>query len=267
MYRKHKSSYEVFMRKRQAENPSPTITKFFKPANNCELSAKRKVAISMCCSSHATPFNFYEDRWNKWATGISFSAHELKNEINLLQHEIEEKMYETLKGASGISAMDGWKNSVTGEKHVCFLLFKVAASSSPIYLKSIVEPNQSSISYASLIKEVCQELEERGIDVIGVVADNAPALQRAIESASAELDPLCEIRCGAHVCNLIIKKSFKKCPPLVKANEILIDSISKGIVSRYCETRWNSRFDRLKELLMKDIGLKEKIPAKLQLIY
>ena len=53
----------------------------------------------------------------------------------------------------------------------------------------------------------------------------------------------------------MIKKLLLEVTPLKKANEVLVRHISDGNVKRYCETRWNSRIERMNDLVKKLSGI------------
>ena len=84
--------------------------------------------------------------------------------------------------------------------------------------------------------------------VVGLLADNARACQSAISTIQDANNEVCGIRCGAHTVNLIIKKTLETFSPIAAANEVLEKFIKNGEISRYCDTRWNSRIEKMIEL-------------------
>ena len=60
-----------------------------------------------------------------------------------------------------------------------------------------------------------------------------------------------QLRCGAHLSNLVAKKILKE--SCQNALGIVKKYVELGKIKRYVETRWNSVYDKLNELLMKNL--------------
>ena len=85
--------------------------------------------------------------------------------------------------------------------------------------------------------------------IIAVVADNARGIQLAINKFCVEF-AVDGVRCAAHIFNLIGEDVYKK-TPLKQALFDVERAIERGEVKRYCQTRWNSKYDAMNEALNK----------------
>ena len=113
----------------------------------------------------------------------------------------------------------------------------------PIFLHSFVVESATAAAIAQCINVV-----HYSITAVAVISDNAPAMLAATNQIFTQHATVLPLRCAAHVMNLIIKDFFKSVEFVKNCLDILEEYISRKIVNRYCETRWNSVFDRLKDL-------------------
>ena len=166
-----------------------------------------------------------------------------------LSEEIKESAFESLNNQWATIVLDGWKNPVTGNHHLSFLMFQVGKENNrPIFLKSIVMSTVSANDIQGQIQVIIDDLKKNKITPIACVSDNAPSMIRAVEDIFSKNPSVLPVRCSAHVLNLVIKDLLKKVDFLKNAFAVLLDYISKKLVRRYCETRWNSIFDRFVDL-------------------
>ena len=70
--------------------------------------------------------------------------------------------------------LDGWKNIVTKENHLSFLIFFLNQPQNPIYLKNFMIENQSAKVISERMVEIINFLKESNIKPIAIVMDNAP---------------------------------------------------------------------------------------------
>ena len=78
-------------------------------------------------------------------------------------------------------------------------------------------------------------------------APKKPRYEEAFVKLAEEYPSICPLRCGAHVMNLVIKNIIKSA--CADGLGIVEKFVSEGKVKRYVETRWNSFFDKLGEIL------------------
>ena len=266
---KHADAWQIFQGKRKSDSSEKTsqITKYFKSESKSTLPTLKRIAIATCCSRHVLPFTFFEDPYIKWATGISGSHNSIRENVESIAKEIKDFTNEKLSGNDVIIAYDGWKNTVSAQKHLSFILHEVSGYKKPIYWKSFVMDGQSSDDIQEKIFIVINELKELKIRVVGIISDNAPACQAANRAINSRYAIIIALKCGAHTVNLIIKKGFEKVPQLISALKLVKKYVEDGLIKRYVDPRWYSRIQRMQELviiLKKDENPKVQEIARLE---
>ena len=106
------------------ENHEPNqqgILSFFGKKNE-DLSQREKYALAICIGQHPLPFSFFEDPVMQWAFGFKVSAKTVKNDVKKLYEKVLVGVKEYISGKKGTLAIDGWKNPVTKEKHLCIVV-------------------------------------------------------------------------------------------------------------------------------------------------
>ena len=249
--RKHSDAWKIFQGKRKVDNAEKpqNITKYFKYESKVDIPTAKRLAISVCCSKHVIPFTFFEDPYIRWATGVSSTKNTIKENIISLENEIKERALKRLEKNSVVVAYDGWKNTVSKQKHLTFLLHEVSGYKKPIYWRSFVMDGQSSDDIEEKIHIVINGMKDHNIRVVGIISDNAPACQSANRAICNRYKIIVLLKCGGHTTNLIMKKAFVTLPQLISAMKLLKKYIDEELVKRYVDTRWFSRIQRIIELI------------------
>ena len=232
------------------ENHEPNqqgILSFFGKKNE-DLSQREKYALAICIGQHPLPFSFFEDPVMQWAFGFKLSAKTVKNDVKKLYEKVLVGVKEYISGKKGTLAIDGWKNPVTKEKHLCIVVQPISSERKTFFISSTVIRGtiDSDVIYHFLIESIT-ELQAMDFTTVAVVGDNAPSQQAAFVKLAEEYPSICPLRCGAHVMNLVIKNIIKSA--CADGLGIVEKFVSEGKVKRYVETRWNSLFDKLGEIL------------------
>ena len=182
----------------------------------------------------------------------------MRNGIIEIFNEFQCSFKAKIKNRKGCLAMDGWTNPSTGEKHICILLQPLAPKTEIFFVKStVVNGTLTADALYDFLKLTIESLEEHEFTVIGIVGDNARAQQSAINKLSLAYPHIAQLRCAAHLMNLIFKKILKEA--CKDALTIVQNYVSVGKIKRYVETRWNSVYDRLQELEKREIVAGEEL--------
>ena len=87
---------------------------------------------------------------------------------------------------------------------------------------------QTAVNISMELQENKNELSLHEINTIAVTADNVAALQLAITDLVNRNPPfVAGLRCGAHVFNLVIRKSVQRFVPLQNAYTIPLNRLEK----------------------------------------
>ena len=132
----------------------------------------------------------------------------MRGNVIKLYEEAVTKLKEDLAGSKVVIAFDGWKNTVTADKHSTFVIFKIDQKRTPIFWTSFLNGGQGKIFLKQQCQVVISSLRIFGAVPIGIIADNCRAGQTALNEISEEDEGIGGFRCGAHLWNLVIKHSF-----------------------------------------------------------
>ena len=113
-----------------------------------------------------------------------------------IKDKIKELVTGELNGKSILFAFDGWKNTVTKDKHVCIFAFELR----PIFIKSSVVPDQNSGTLFNLLLQALDEVDKCNGYVLDIIADNAP-------TCHAKIDTVMETKQGVCACLLYTSPS------------------------------------------------------------
>jgi hypothetical protein len=163
--------------------------------------------------------------------------------------KIKSSLMNERRGEWASIVLDGWKNPVTQHKHLTILLFFSNECCKPVFLRSFLLPDSTAQSISNCVVEVLADLDSFDIKVISAVTDNARCMVAAMELVFQLRPNVLPLRCAAHVINLIIKDALKSVEFIKGSFRELLNHIQSGVVKRYCETRWNSVFDRFVDLV------------------
>jgi hypothetical protein len=216
----------------------PGIGALFKPSYSAELSPKEQMAIAVCLGKHSLPFSFFDDPTMQWGFGFRLCGNTVKNAVVDLHSRLQRDVGKSLTGKKGTIALDGWTNPVTKEKHICVVAQPITADRKIFFTCSTVM--QGSLDTEALhhfLVNIITDLQVIGFTTVGIVGDNARAQQAAMGRLAAEYPSICQIRCGSHTMNLVMKYIIKEvCGSAVA---IVDRCVKMGVVKRYVETRWN----------------------------
>ena len=198
-----------------------------------ELSPKTCCILTLACSRHVLPLQFFKDLVVSNGFNLPvISRREVREKVFSLSEEIKESAFESLNNQWATIVLDGWKNPVTGNHHLSFLMFQVGKENNrPIFLKSIVMSTISANDIQGQIQVIIDDLKKNNITPIACVSDNAPSMIRAVEDIFSRNPSVLPVRCSAHVLNLVIKDLLKKVDFLKNAFAILLDYISKNYLA------------------------------------
>lgn len=209
----------------------------------------KKCILTLACSRHILPLQFFEDPVVSQGFGLPYiSRQDVRSELRQMAVDIKSDLMEAHRGKWATLALDGWKNPVTQHKHLTVLLFFCNEPSQPVFLRSFLLEDNRAASISIRLLEVLTDLDAYGITVVSVVTDNARCMLAATELVFQQRPTVLPLRCAAHVMNLIIKDAIRNVEFLKASFEILLDYIKRNIIKRYCETRWNSVYDRFVDL-------------------
>ena len=156
---------------------------------------------------------------NQWATGVEISLDVVRKEIEELLNELKDHMENQLEGQKVVLAIDRWTNSVTKDKHLCFVILPIEESTQPVFYESFILLCQSTINIQWELSRIHSALTENQINVVAIIADNAKACQSAIFNFTAQTNNrIVEIRCADHVLILTVRKASENFLPLKKSN-------------------------------------------------
>lgn len=209
----------------------------------------KKCISTLICSKHILPLNFFEDPVISRGFGLPYiNSENVRKEIKRSAIEMKKNLMEENIGEWATIAIDGWKNPVTQHKHLNIILFFLSKNTLPIFLRSFVIESNTANIISEKVLEVLNDLDKYKIVVVGCIADNAKCMIAAMELIFEKRPTVMPLRCASHVINLIIKDSLHSVKFLAKSLECLTEFINRKEIKRYCPTRWNSVFDRFKDL-------------------
>lgn len=223
---------------------------------NKDSSKKRRVEpdiktciITLCCAKHVHPLNYFEDKVVTKGFGLPYiDGDQVKMEIKMTAARMKRTFFEEKFGQWASIALDGWKNPVTQQKHLNIILFFLDNPTKPVFLRSfVIESNHANVISNKVIN-VLEELDKFEIVVVGGVTDNAPCMISAMDIVFEKRPTVMPLRCSSHILNLVIKDSLASVKFLAKSLDILNSYIQQNKIKRYCITRWNSIYDRFKDL-------------------
>ena len=122
------------------ENHEPNqqgILSFFGKKNE-DLSQREKYALAICIGQHPLPFSFFEDPVMQWAFGLKLSAKTVTNDVKKLYEKVLVGVKDYISGKKGTLAIDGWKNPVTKEKHLCIVVQPISSERKTFFISSTV---------------------------------------------------------------------------------------------------------------------------------
>ena len=235
------------------ENLEPNqqgILSFFGKKNE-DLSQRAKYALAICIGQHPLPFSFFEDPVMQWAFGFKLSAKTGKNDVKKLYEKVLVGVKEYISGKKGTLAIDGWKNPVTKEKHLCIVVQPISSERKTFFISSTVIRGtiDSDVIYHFLIESIT-ELQAMDFTTVAVVGDNAPSQQAAFVKLAEEYPSICPLRCGAHVMNLVIKNMKKYEKYLVNCITEILNAIENASEISEKTSDWLRSFsiDRLTDI-------------------
>ncbi len=211
------------------------------------MPLKDKMAIAVCMGSRPLPISFFDDTTIQWAFGFQIFAKTVKDEVISLYCRIQEQVKVELSNKKGTLAIDGWTNPVTKQKHICVVAQPILMEHKIYFVSSTVMQDElDADALMHFLIDHITELQSYGFTTIGIVGDNARAQQAAISRISDEFPSICQIPCGVHTMNLVLKSIITQA--CRSAVQIVEKSVNKRIIKRYVETRWNSIYDKVVEL-------------------
>ena len=116
----------------------------------------------------------------QWAFGFKLSAKTVKNDVKKLYEKVLVGVKEYISGKKGTLAIDGWKNPVTKEKHLCIVVQPISSERKTFFISSTVIRGtiDSDVIYHFLTESIT-ELQAMDFTTVAVVGDNAPSQQAA----------------------------------------------------------------------------------------
>jgi hypothetical protein len=217
-----------------------------------EKSNITKCVLILCRSRHILPLQFYEDPIICDGFNINaISRKVVRSEIQNISNNLRTIIFESKRGQWATLVLDGWKNTVTGDKHISLLLFFCDEPNKPVFVKSYTIQTCTAENIKDLVINTLTFLALYEIVVIATVTDNAPNMISAMKIVSDIQPTILPLRCSSHVLNIILKDFINDIPFLKSAFNVLNFHVELGIVSRYVVTRWNSVFDKMCELVVK----------------
>lgn len=167
-------------------------------------------AIAACCSSHVLPFDIVEDKVFQWAYSCSIKNRQrIASRISEIATDWRTKIQELIKNKFITVMLDGWKNTINGKHHLCYMLWN---GEKLYYWSSVTLNRQTTEAILESLRPTIEKLTQHGAKVIGLVADNAKNVQSAIRAASVSNGniKILTVSCVAHLLNLIEGDIFTK---------------------------------------------------------
>ena len=230
-----------------SSSSQPIITAF--DTRSTKYSSIRKCVITLATSRHVLPLNFFEDP--AVSTGFDvpvISTQQVHCQLREIAEELRLEVLENHRGLWASLALDGWTNTATSQKHLSFIMFLSSKPTVPFFVRSFVIPDNTAATITDCTQQVILMLSDYDITVTSMITDNARRMTAAAEKVFADHPTVLPLPCAAHILNLVIKDAFRDVEFIKNGLEILNDYINKKIVRRYCITRWNSVYDRLKDV-------------------
>ena len=102
------------------------------------------------------------------------------------------------------------------------------------------------------MESVVNEIQKFGGIGNSLFADNARNVQLALKSISKEKKGILQVRCIAHIINLMQGDVFRSVVVAKQSLKDVEEYIEDGKIGSYVVTRWNSRFVAIQYALAKD---------------
>ena len=237
------------------EKQENKIETYFGPQSTNDLPAlpvKDRQAIAACCCSHVLPFSVVEDKYFQWAYPCSVKQGDtIATRISELATEWRKKIQLKLKGKLLSIALDGWTDSISGNHHICILLW---TGEDLFYWESKVMTSKNSESIYNELSAVSNDIISCGGKIVAAVADNARNMQSALKMLNNEHNQIIPVPCCAHLLSLMMSDALKKTSIGQLAMSMIDKFVHTGDLQRYSATRWTSRFDAMKKALEKSLG-------------
>ena len=119
--------------------------------------------------------------------------------------------------------LDGWKNPVNGQSHMCYIL---SDRNRLFYLKSVVVTDKTALNLFAILREIVHEVTDAGGSINGAVGDNAANIQLSLKMLNQENPRILTGRCVAHILNLLVGDVFWNIAT-VKATLTIVDQLIK----------------------------------------
>ena len=204
------------------------------------LPALDRQTLAVCCSAHPLPFNFIEDKVFQWAYNCPVKdRRRISIRVTELARDWREKICGSFPGKFFTILLDGWTNPVTRQSHMCYML---CDRNKLVYWKSVVVEDKRAQNLFEILELTIAELKDAGANVTAVIGDN---IQSSLKLLNNNCPEILVGGCAAHILNLLVSDIFKAIPT-VQATLTLVDGFVRDkLVSRYVQTRWNSRYQAI----------------------
>ena len=164
--------------------------------------------IAAVASRHILPFNIVEDPIFSWAYPHQVKdRHIIAQRISELASDWRKQIGTKLNCKFLSISLDGWTNNVSHKLHFCLMIHdgpKVYFWSSQVMLE------MDHQAFKVLVESVINEIQTFGGIVTSLVADNARNVQLALKSISKEKKGILQVRCIAHIINLMQGDVFRR---------------------------------------------------------
>ena len=169
------------------------LSEFFQPIINFERNIEQPCV---------------KDKYFQWAYPCSVKQGDaIATRISELATEWRTKIQVKLKGKLISIALDGWTDSISGNHHVCILLW---TGEDLFYWESKVMTSKTSESIYNELSIVCSDIISSGGKIVAAVADNARNMQAALKMLNDEHNQILPVPCCAHLLALMMSDAIKK---------------------------------------------------------